>query len=97
MKHRTAAAVAVIAAAAAIPLAGCSAYSAAHDYNAPTPSRVIPGDWTRIETPGNFPSVVWECVGRDGIYVNMDTASSAWVVADDPNCKPGADIIRAGS
>ena len=68
-------------------LAGCSDYSAAHDYNAPTPAHVIRGNWTRIETPGNFPSMVWECVGPDGVYDNQDSSSSPFVLANDPRCK----------
>lgn len=78
--------------ASAIALAGCSAYDAAHNFNAPTPGQVVTGNWTRIETPGNFPSVVFECVGRDGVYQSMDAASSVEVVPDDPNCLPGASI-----
>lgn len=82
-------ALAAAAALVAIPvLAGCGSYNAAHDYNAPTPSKIFPGDWTRIETPGNFPSLVFECHGTDGVYVAMDASSSAFVVRDDPNC-PG--------
>lgn len=79
-------AVVVLAAAAVLPLAGCGSYEAAHDFNAPTPARIFPGHWTRIETPGNFPSLVFECHGSDGVYAAMDNASSAFVVRDDPNC-----------
>jgi hypothetical protein len=77
----------VIAAAASLPLlAGCGAYAASHDYNAPTPAKIFPGDWTRIETPGNFPSMVFECHGRDGVYDNQDSSSSPFVVPNDPEC-----------
>jgi len=76
-----------VAAAASLPLmAGCSSWNAAHNYNAPTPASVIPGHWTRIETPGSFPSMVWECVGRDGVYDNQDSSSSPFVLANDPRC-----------
>lgn len=83
----------LIAVIAAAPLlAGCGAYAAAHDFNAPTPARIIPGNWARIETPGNFPSVVFECLGKDGIYQTQDQYSSVQVIAGDPNCLPGADV-----
>ncbi len=78
---------AIIAAAAVLALlTGCSAYDAAHNHNAPTPTKEIGGQWTRIDTPGNFPSVVFRCVGRDGIYEAMDSPTSVEVVANDPRC-----------
>jgi len=74
------------AVAAVLPLAGCSAYDASHNHNAPTPVKDIRGGWTRIDTPGNFPSVVWRCIGHDGVYVTMDNSSSVEVETSDPNC-----------
>ncbi|MDQ2875841.1 MAG: hypothetical protein M3Y33_14050 [Actinomycetota bacterium] len=82
----------VLAGAASLPLlAGCSAYSAAHNYNLPTPARIERGTATRIETPGNFPSVVRVCeTDGTGVYVAMDASSSPWVLARDPGCKQPA-------
>ena len=74
--------------AGAVTLTGCGAYNASHDYNAPTPVKIWrpAGGWTRIETPGNFPSGVFACHGTDGVYVTMDNSASFNVVRDDANC-----------
>ncbi len=74
---------------ALVALGGCSAFRASHEFNAPTPTKIFPGHWTRIETPGNFPSLIFECHGTDGVYAAMDNSSSAFVVREDPNCTPG--------
>lgn len=77
------------AAATLVLLSGCGSYAAAHDFNAPTPARTWQpqGGWIRIETPGNFPSAVFACRGRDGLYASMDSSSTVIAVPDDPECK----------
>ena len=67
---------------------GSSGYDAARNHNAPAPVRQWqpPGGWTRSMTPGNLPSTVFACHGRDGIDDNQDSSSSPFVVADDPEC-----------
>lgn len=79
---------AIVAAGVVGILAGCSSYDAAHNYNAPTPVKTWqpPGGWTRIETPGNFPSGVFACHGHDGVYVAMDKSASIIVVGHDSSC-----------
>lgn len=75
---------------ALLPLAGCAAWSSAHNYNAPPPGHIIQGDWVRVEDPGNFPSIIRTCVAGDGIYIAQDGANGPEVVPHDPACLPGA-------
>ena len=72
---------------AALALTGCGSYAAAHDHNLPTPAREFRGVPVRIDTPGNFPSVVLVCREGDGVYVAQDTGSSPFVVRADPACR----------
>jgi hypothetical protein len=85
---KTTALAAATAAATALALTSCSAYDAAHNHNAPTPVRDWrpPQGWLRIDTPGNFPSAVFACHGKDGIYASMDNSSTVIAVPNDPEC-----------
>ena len=70
-------------------LAGCGSYAAANDYNLPNQMAVERGHATRIETPGNFPSVVRVCERNGtGIYVAQDQGSAVTVVHHDSDCAP---------
>jgi hypothetical protein len=70
-----------------ILLAGCGSYNEANNHNAATPSRTVLPVWTRIGSPPNYPTIVRACVGRDGIYIDQDSANSVEVVPDDPACR----------
>ena len=89
-KIAVAAAVLLAGAIGAGVLASCSNYQSSHDYNAPPPGTVINGNWVRIEDPGNFPSIIRECIAGDGIYIAQDGANGPEVVPHDPACLPGA-------
>ena len=72
---------------AALPLlAGCGAYSEAHDYNAPAPTRNIVPTWVRIEDPYHYNAIIRTCVGKDGIYIDLANDNSVTVATDDPDC-----------
>jgi hypothetical protein len=74
-------------AAVALPLlAGCGAYSEAHDYNAPSPSANIIPAWVRIEDPYHYNAIIRACVGKDGIYIDLANDNSVTVAANDPDC-----------
>ena len=72
----------------ALALAGCGAVSEANLHNLPDPpgSSDLKLSWQRVETPANYPTIVWACHGRDGIYIDQDSANSAEVVPNDPEC-----------
>lgn len=70
----------------AVLLTGCSDWSSSHDYNAPAPKRVIVPVWTRVEDPGNFPSILRACVSGDGVYIDQGDTSSPEVIIHDPGC-----------
>lgn len=77
---------AILAIAALVGVAGCSDWSSSHDYNAPAPTHVIIPVWTRVEDPGNFPSILRACVDGDGIYIDQGDTSSPNVQPHDPAC-----------
>lgn len=70
----------------AIILGGCAAWQSSHNYNAPPPQRQMIPQWTRIEDPGNFPSIIRACVNGDGIYIAQDGANGPEVIPGDPAC-----------
>lgn len=78
----------LVVSACVIGIAGCGAYSEANNYNLPDPPRStdLRLTWQRIETPANYPTIVWACHGRDGIYIDQDAANSVEVVPNDPAC-----------
>lgn len=70
----------------AVILAGCGAYGESHNYNAPSPVRNIRADWTRIDSPGNYHTIIRACVGKDGLYLTQADNNSVTVVPNDPEC-----------
>jgi hypothetical protein len=70
--------------AVAVSLTACGSYEDNHDYNAPAPQAYVTPSWVRVETPGNWTSLIRACVGGDGIYVNKDNYTT--VVPHDPAC-----------
>jgi hypothetical protein len=70
-------------------LAGCGSYNEANYHNAASPPKstdVYPV-WHRIGSPPYYPTIVTACVGRDGVYIDQDSANSVEVVPNDPNCR----------
>lgn len=82
---------AVVAGAAAVLallLGGCGAYDEANSHNQPittgTPDLRL--SWQRVDSPPNYPTIVFACHGADGIYIAQDSGTTAFVVPDDPEC-----------
>lgn len=72
------------------PLAACGAYGESHNHNAAPPSAPdIAPSWVRIQSPGNYHTVIRSCVGHDGMYLTQNDGTTVVVVPHDPNC-PGA-------
>jgi hypothetical protein len=72
------------------PLAACGAYGESHNHNAPAPTQPdIVASWVRIQSPGNYHTVIRACVGHDGMYLTQNDGTTVVVVPHDPNC-PGA-------
>lgn len=70
-----------------LALTACGqSYANAHDYNAPTPAKTIVLNWTRLESPGSFPSIIWACFHGSGVYQNQDAGNTTTVLPHDPNC-----------
>lgn len=72
-----------------LALAGCgNSYAIAHDHNAPTARNdVIPNRvWHFMNSPGNFQTLVWTCVGTEGYYETQDNSYPIVIVPQDPRC-----------
>jgi hypothetical protein len=67
-------------------LAGCGGYGESHDYNASAPRTNIPLRWERLESPGNYHTIIHACFGGDGIYLTQADNNSVTVVPNDPMC-----------
>ena len=70
----------------ALSLSACGAYGEAHNYNAPAPGTNIVPDWTRIETPYHYSTIIHTCYGKDGLYDTLANDSSVEVIPNDPTC-----------
>ena len=79
----------VIAGGIGLSAAACGSYSESHDHNAPAPVRDVKPMWLRIDTPGLYHTLIFGCVGSDGVYENQADNNSVMVVGNDPNCKNG--------
>jgi len=79
-------AVIALAAASALALAGCGSFGESHNYNAPPPVSNIKAQWVRIESPGNYHTIIRTCVGHDGLYLTQADNNSVTVVPNDPDC-----------
>ena len=70
-------------------LAGCGSFGESHNYNAPPPVGNIQAQWVRIESPGNYHTIIRACVGGDGIYLTQADNNSVTVVPGDLACSAG--------
>lgn len=77
---------AILGLACIVPLAGCGAYNEAHNHNAPAPGYDIRAHWVRVQSPGNYSTVIRSCVGHDGIYLTQSDYTGIFVLANDPVC-----------
>jgi hypothetical protein len=73
--------------AAILCLAGCGAFGEAHNYNAPPPYKNYVLHWVRLESPGNYHTIIFACHNADGIYLDQSDNNSVTVTANDPNCR----------
>ena len=78
--------VAISAVIAALALAGCGSYGESHNHNAPAPNFDIHAQWVRIQTPGNYHTIIRACVGKDGVYIDQSDNNSVTVTTNDPDC-----------
>jgi len=77
---------ALVVAAATLTLTACGSYGESHTHNAPAPAYDIHAQWVRVQSPGNYATIIRACVGKDGIYENTDGQNSVTVVPNDPDC-----------
>ncbi len=86
---------ALIAATAALTLAGCGAIESSSFQNANVNQEVRNGhvvggsggnNVTRFDTPGHFPAIVRICDGTEGLYVSESATGIVTVVPQDPGC-----------
>jgi type IV secretory pathway protease TraF len=97
MRTRARIATALLAAAAtAGALAGCTATN--HD--APNPPKDIQVTWWRVETPPSFTTLMFGCLGKDGLLMDQQDGNTA-VTPNDPMCPAKGGVyhlvIRHGS
>lgn len=72
--------------AGALTLASCGSFGESHNYNSPPPYANIQARWVRIESPGNYHTIIRACVGKDGIYLTQADNNSVTVIPNDPDC-----------
>ncbi len=65
---------------------GCGSYSESHDHNAPPPTNDVQLTWERLDSPGNYHTIIHACFGKDGLYLTQADNNSATVVPNDPQC-----------
>jgi hypothetical protein len=75
--------------AAVVPLAACGSFGESHNYNSPAPKSNIVGQWVRLESPGNYHTIIRACFGKDGVYLDQSDNNSVTVVPNDPDCVGG--------
>jgi hypothetical protein len=69
-----------------VGLAGCGTYGESHNYNAPAPYRTVNLRWERLESPGNYHTVIHTCFGKNGLYLTQADNNSITVIPNDPMC-----------
>lgn len=77
---------AVTAAAVLAGATACGSYGESHNHNAQPPAYDIHARWVRIQSPGNYHTIIRSCVGKDGIYLTQADNNSVTVVPNDPDC-----------
>ncbi len=79
----------LFAIALSLVLTACGSFGEAHNHNAPPmPTNTdIQLNWRRIDTPGNYHTVIHACFGKDGLYLTQADNNSITVVPEDPNCQ----------
>lgn len=89
---------AMILAFAGIVAAACGSLSEANSYNLPDPNSQHNDNhliWVRLDSPQNYPTIVYTCRDGDGIYITQDSGSSVKVVPNDPACKGNQPSLTA--
>lgn len=72
-------------------VAGCSSYISSSTQNLPV-GRTIKPYVTRIDTPGNFPALIWECLpDGTGVY-GSEGQGAAFALAHDPGCRQPSHV-----
>jgi hypothetical protein len=88
MNKKTITVAVLLATASTAVLTSCGSYGESHNYNALPPYANIQARWVRIESPGNYHTIIRACVGKDGIYLTQADNNSVTVVPNDPDCVP---------
>jgi hypothetical protein len=65
---------------------GGAKYDEANNHNAPSPTRNVDINWTRIDTPPGYHTIIFACFGKNGIYEDQADNNSVMVLKDDPHC-----------
>lgn len=87
MKYKIAALMATVA----VVLAGCGGFSEANNYKTPDPKNNSTAHWIRIDTPSNYETVIWACVGQDAVFIGQ--SSGLTVSTYDPNCGATSQVV----
>ena len=81
----------IVAAVSLLAIAGCGAFNEANNYKTPDPAHNIRAVWTRLDTPSNYETVIWACVGKDAVFIGQ--SSGLTVSTFDPNCGATSQIV----
>ncbi len=69
-----------------LALAGCGSYGEAHNHNAPAIKTDVQLNWERLDSPGNYHTIIHACFGVNGLYLTQADNNSATVIPNDPMC-----------
>lgn len=75
-------------------LAGCGAFNEANNYKTPDPSNNAKAHWIRLDTPSNYETIIYTCIGQDAVFIGQ--SSGMTVSTYDPNCGAKAQIVGIG-
>lgn len=78
-------------AAAVLALAGCGAFNEANSYKTPDPANNAQAHWVRLDTPSNYETVIWACLGQDAVFIGQ--SSGLTVSTYDPNCGATSQVV----
>lgn len=85
-----------------VGLAGCGAFGESHNYNAAAPYANVKLKWVRLESPGNYHTIIHACYRGNGLYLTQADNNSITVVPNDPICaihlqpSPAANVSAVG-
>lgn len=74
-----------------LTLVSCGAFNEANNYKTPDPSNNAKLHWVRLDTPSNYETIIYACLGTDAIFIGQ--SSGMTVSTYDPNCGATSQLV----